>query len=49
LAGLGNVIYGKAEATTETATITTNQTRTAKQEEEIGKESLFISQHLSYL
>jgi hypothetical protein len=39
---LGNVIYGKAERTTETATITTNQTQTAK-EEEIGKESLFIS------
>jgi hypothetical protein len=38
---LGNVIYGKAERTTETATITTNQTQTAK--EEIGKESLFIS------
>jgi hypothetical protein len=30
---LGNVIYGKAEATTETATITTNQTQTAKEEE----------------
>jgi hypothetical protein len=45
LPGLGNAIYGRAEATIETATITTNHTQTAE-EEEIGKESLFISQHI---
>jgi hypothetical protein len=45
LPGLGNVIYGQAAATIETATITANHTQTAE-EEKIGKESLFISQHI---
>ena len=45
LPGLGNAIYGRAAATIETATVTTNHTQTAE-EKEIGKESLFISQHI---
>ena len=46
LPGLGNAIYGQAAATIETATITTNHTQTAEEEQEIGKDSLFISQHI---